>query len=109
MSRCVPGEAAPDAQLHLTWGRNVTLYYPDYPGASGLGLGRRRGQLVGLDDALEGGAFVRAVAEGLAFREAAAAEADLGASAQTVGVAFLVNYFDFAVNQQRAIIHNCDF
>src|SRR5579863_2950781 len=48
-------------------------------GASGFGGWRR--QLVGLYDALEGGAFVRAIAEGLAFREATAAEADLGASA----------------------------
>src|SRR5277367_1002664 len=102
-------EAVLDAQLYPTRGRNVTLCYGDYPGPSGSGLGRWRRQLVGLDDALEGRAFVRAVAEGLAFREAAAAESEFGASAQTVGVAFLVNYFDFAVNQQRAIIHNCDF
>src|SRR5580704_19588064 len=95
------GEATLDAPIPQAWGRNVTLCYGDYPGASNSGLGRWRGQLVGLDYALEGGAFVRAITEGLALGEAAAAEANLGASAQTVGVAFLVNYFDFAVNQQR--------
>ena len=64
---------------------------------------------MGLNDALEGGAFVRAVAERFAFGETATAESDFGASAQTVGVAFLVNNFDFTVNQQRAVIHDCDF
>ena len=64
---------------------------------------------MGFDYALEGGAFVRAVAKRFAFREATTAEPDLGAAAQTVGVAFLVHYFDFTVNQQWAVIHNCNF
>jgi hypothetical protein len=100
---------APDAATFMARGRNVTLYYGGYPRPSGSGLGRWRGQLVGLNDALEGGALVRTVAKWLAFGEAAAAEADLGASAQTVGVAFLVNHFDLTVNQKRAVIHNCNF
>ena len=53
--------------------------------------------------------LVATIAERLALRSAAAAKSDLGTPAQTVGVAFLVHDFDFTVNQQRAIIHNCNF
>jgi hypothetical protein len=64
---------------------------------------------VSLDDALKRGALVRTVAKRLAFGETATAETNFGAAAETVGVAFLVYDFDFAVNEQRSVVHNCDF
>jgi hypothetical protein len=76
------------------------------PTTTGSGLGGGRRKLVRLDDTLEGGTLVGAIAKRLALGKSTATKADLRAATEAVGVAFLVHNFHFAVNQQRAVVYD---
>jgi len=64
---------------------------------------------MGLYRALKTRFLVAAVTERLPLRSSAAAKSNLGAPAQSVGVAVLIHHIHHTVDQQRSIVHHCHF
>jgi hypothetical protein len=61
---------------------------------------------VRLYNALEIRSLMRPVAKWFAFRHPTAAQPDLRAARQTVGLSFLIHDLYFAIDEQRAVIHD---
>jgi len=76
------------------------------PGAGqpALNLGLGRGQIAGLCLAQEIGLRVVAIAEGLVFGEAAAAQAENRPSAQTEFISLLIAKLKIALDAERSIV-----
>jgi hypothetical protein len=59
-----------------------------------------------LYNALEIGPLMRPVAKRFTLRQTAAAQPDLRTACQTVGFSFLIHYLYFAIDEQRAVVHD---